>query len=195
MTIRSMALFFHLLGMLTLFGSLLAEWLSLESLRRSEGEILPPFSLSILTALPRFTPIAGVLILASGGYLAARAGVWEFAWLRVSVTALVLMGILGEVALRPVRRALRQSSSSQRDAPIPGVRQLAFHPFLRLSLRTRTAVALGIVYLMIAKPDLFQSVALIGTALVLGAAPGLFARSQWRQPRPGLLEESTRRSH
>jgi cell division protein FtsW (lipid II flippase) len=49
------------------------------------------------------------------------------------------------------------------------VRSDASHPLLRASLRTRAAVALAIVYLMIGKPDLGESLLIIVAALAVGA--------------------------
>src|SRR5262245_40805228 len=133
MMIRSLALFAHVIGVLSLFGALVAEWLSLEALRRSHTDLPPPFSVSILRALPRYTGIASGLILISGIFLATRAGVWEFAWVRVSFVAMVLMGVLGGTGLRPLMRDLGQPRSSEQAATRPDVRQRASHPYLQLS--------------------------------------------------------------
>jgi hypothetical protein len=47
---------------------------------------------------------------------------------------------------------------------------LANHPLLWISLQTRVAIALGIIFLKIAKPDWVGSLITIGIAIVLGAA-------------------------
>jgi hypothetical protein len=163
--------------MLTLFVGLAAEWQALETLRR-QADTGTSFPFAVVRALPRLAGIAVALILASGIYLAVQAGLGEFAWVRVSLLAMVLMGVVGGVALRPIRRSADASRA----------RRLAYGPFLQASLRIRTAIALAIVYLMIAKPDLFESVAAVGLSLAIGAAIGLPLRTA----RPALTPNHAR---
>jgi len=175
MTIRSIALFVHVLGMLMLFVGLAAEWLSLETLRRSNGET-SPLAVSVLRALPRSAGISGGLLLLSGIYMAARVAVWDFAWVRLSFVALIAIAILGRVALRPVVRDIQQSPGDRSQSL--RLRQHASGAFLQASLRVRVAIALAIVYLMIDKPEALASVAVVGVALAIGAVLSLQRRSQ-----------------
>jgi hypothetical protein len=175
MTIRSIALFAHVLGMLALFIVLALEWLTLELVRTTSGPEPPFVAIHGLRVLPRFTAIAVGLILLSGIYLAARVGVLEFAWVRVSFAGMVLMGVLGAAALRPMMRNIQERSRSDGDAALTW-RYDASHPFLHASLRIRVAVGLAIVYLMIAKPGLLESTVVIGLALVLGVGGSIITR-------------------
>ena len=50
---------------------------------------------------------------------------------------------------------------------------LANHPVLWISIQTRVAIALGIVFLKTAKPDLGGSLLTIGVAIILGLASAL----------------------
>jgi hypothetical protein len=175
MNIRSVALFAHVVGMLGLFVGLALEWLSLEFLRRPSTPDQRPQWISVLTALPRHIAMAIGLILASGIYLAARVGVFDFAWVRVAFGAMVLMGLSGGLLIRSQMRAIQQSSAD--DADGTRLRLHASHPLLRASLHIRIVVALAIVYLMIAKPDVGMSLLLIGGALVVG---GVTSVTGWR---------------
>jgi uncharacterized membrane protein len=143
--------------------------MSVELLRSSGASRPPLLSLRVLGALPRLTGVAVLLILVSGVQLAARFRVLRSGWVGVSFVAMVLMGALGGAALRPLLRRIKDRSRS-RDETIPNWPDEASHPFLRSSLRMRVSAALGIVYLMIAKPDLLESILSIGVALGLGAA-------------------------
>jgi hypothetical protein len=67
-------------------------------------------------------------------------------------------------------RALQHAASDDRDETAATLRRYASHPLLHASLRTRVAVGLAVIYLMIGKPDLVESLLLIAMALVLGAA-------------------------
>jgi len=51
-------------------------------------------------------------------------------------------------------------------------------PFLKISLGIRIVVFLGIVLLMGAKPDLWESISIVGTSVILGLLSSLLA---WRR--------------
>jgi hypothetical protein len=108
MMLRSVILFVHVAGMLLLFIGIGIEWLTTAASR---------------LALGRLYGIAFATILLSGIYLAARAHAWDSMWLRGSMGAMLLMGLLGG----PLRSRVRAS------------------------LTVRTALGLAAVYLMIAK--------------------------------------------
>lgn len=164
MMFRSVALFAHVVGMLVLFVGLAFEWLSLESLQRSHSTQAAS-AIAVLRALPRYMAGAVALIAVSGIYLAARVGVLDLGWVRVSLGSMVGMGILGGPVVRSqMARVLR----TRGDGTPSSVRSDAGHPLLRASLRTRVAVALAIVYLMIGKPDLGESLLIIAAALAVG---------------------------
>ena len=91
-------------------------------------------------AAPRVSGIAGALTLLSGFYLGARFGVLGDGWMRASYGALVVMAAAGALARRS-------------------------NALLRISLWVRTAFALAILFLMIAKPDAVGSLVVLGLAL------------------------------
>ena len=168
MTMRSIALFAHLVGMLALFAGLVIEWLCVERLRAPDEPGPPMFTVRVLERLPRVTGIAVALILLSGIPLAARIGVFRTAFVGVSFVGMVLMAALGGVALRPLLRAVKERRRTGAD-PVTELRQLASRPFLRASLWIRVWIALAIVYLMIAKPNLLESTIIAIVGLVAGA--------------------------
>jgi uncharacterized membrane protein len=182
MVVRSVVLFAHIVGMLVLFVGLALEWLSLEALQRSSTPAQETPWLNVLRALPRYMATAVGVILISGIYMAARVGVLDNGWVRVSFGAMFLMGILGGPVVRSQMRALRDAGSDDRDGTPSTLRRHASHPRLRASLRARTAVGLAIIFLMIGKPDLGESLLLIGAALVLGVAMSLPQQSRFRTP-------------
>ena len=175
--IRSVVLFAHIVGMLLLFIGLALEWISLESLRKSSVPGTGSRWVSVLRAVPRLAGPAVGLILVSGIYLAARVGVFDQAWVRVSFASMVLMGVLGGPVVRSRMRALQHAASDDRDETAATLRRYASHPLLHASLRTRVVVGLTIIYLMIGKPAFVESLVLIAIALALGAAISL---PQWR---------------
>jgi hypothetical protein len=177
MTMRSLALFTHLVGMLALFAGLAIEWLCVERLRVPDEPEPPMFTIRVLERLPRVTGIAGALILLSGIALAARIGAFRTAFVGVSFVGIVLIAALGGIALRPLLRAVNERRRPGAD-PVTELRQLASRPFLRASLRIRVWIALAIVYLMVAKPDLFECIVILAVALLV-AVVGTMARGRW----------------
>lgn len=164
--IRSLILFAHIIGMLTLFVGLGLEFVSLESLRRSSTR--DESWIRMFRALPRVYGIAFGLILLSGIYLAARVGVYEFAWVRVSFGAMVLMGIVGGPLIRSRVRAIARDEGSD------ALRRHASDPLLRASIRTRIALGLAIIYLMIAKVGVGGSLLATGAALLAGVIMSVY---------------------
>lgn len=160
--IRFLLLFAHIVGMLTLFVGLGLELVSLESLRRSStrGEASP--WIRMYRALPRVYGIAFALILLSGIYLAARVGVHGFAWVRVSFGAMLLMGIVGGPVIRSRVRAIARDEASE------ALRRHASDPLLRASIRTRIALGLAIIYLMISKVGVADSLLVTAVAVLAG---------------------------
>jgi uncharacterized membrane protein len=177
MMVRSMVLFVHILAMVLLFVGLALEWLSLESLRRSTTPIQESPWLAVLRTLPRYMAMAVGLIVVSGIYLATRVGVCDSGWVRVSLGSMVFMGILGGPVVRAQMRAILHAGDGDDKGTLSAVRRQASHPLLRASLRTRVGVGLAIIYLMIGKPDLGESLFAIGLALVVG---GVTSVPQWR---------------
>jgi len=170
MTMRFLALFTHVLGMLALFVALAGEWAAVELLRTTDQARPSPFASSLLRKLPTFTAIAVALILASGIELAVEFGLLRSPWVGVSFAAMVLMGGLGAAALRPLIRSLGSGADAT-----GAWRRHASNSFLRQSLRARIGVGLGIVYVMLAKPDVFESTAIIAVGLLVGVAAGVAA--------------------
>jgi len=185
--LRSLILFGHVVGVLALFAGLTLEWLSLESIRRSidRGEALP--WVRVFAALPRASGIALALILGSGIYLGARIGVLGNAWMRTSYAAIVLMAVFGGPVARPRMRALLRAAEDVSDRAISAVRAAASDALLRASVRVRVAFGLAVVYLMIGKPDLSESLLVLGAAAILA-----IATSVPRREAPSRLVEGYR---
>jgi hypothetical protein len=107
-----------------------------------------------------------VVLLFSGGYLTDRMSGWTLAWPKVSVATLVLIAPLGAITGKRMR-AIRRICLANKTNDTELVNQLR-DPFLKISLGIRTALGLGVVLLMTAKPGLRGSISIIGSSLVLG---------------------------
>jgi uncharacterized membrane protein len=170
MIIRSLVLFIHVVGMLVLFIGIAFEWLSLESLRRATTSEHASSSVRLYEVLPRVYGVAFAVLLLSGIYLARGVGLFDFAWVRLSLGLMVLMGILGGPAVRWHVRAIREAAAQGREVAFGALHSHGSHPWLRASLFMRTAMGLAAVYLMIGKPLLSVSLLVTGGSVAVGLA-------------------------
>ena len=85
--------------------------------------------------------------------MAARLDVCHLAWVNVSLVALLLIAALAGIASRARRRAA----------------DLRIGQLWPASVATRIALALGVFYLMVAKPEIVESLIVMAVALALGA--------------------------
>src|SRR6202007_571620 len=114
-----------------------------------------------------FLAILSILVvLASGIYLTARMSAFVLAWPKVAIMALLLIAPFGAVTGKRTR-AIRHNSAQAARMKSELLTQLQ-DPFLKISLGIRIAVFFGIVLLMSAKPELWQSIGIVLCSVVLG---------------------------
>jgi len=88
---------------------------------------------------------------------------WTLAWPKVALAVLILIGVLGAVTSRRIRALRRASDESE-------VFRRREDPILKISLSVRIALMFAAVLLMNAKPQLRESLSIVGAAVVLGLA-------------------------
>ena len=148
MNTYSITLFLHIVGALALFATLAIEWVGLRQIHNA-------------TLSEQVHAWLGVLYGASKAGFPSMVVVWgRTPWLVTTVGALVLMIVLARAAA-PRLKALGQSLGAVND------------PLLWVSVQTRSAIALGIIFLKIAKPDWIGSMLTIGAAFALGIVSAL----------------------
>lgn len=185
MSTYHIALFLHVLGALGVFAALGIEWAAAGALRRAaNAEEARPWT-GLLASQRRLGGPSALTILVTGVYMTSSA--WgRQPWIGLSLVGLVALAVVGAVLtgrrMAAIARDLR--SSSDRDESI---RLRLRDPMLVVSLRLRTAIALGIIFLMTTKPAAAIALAGLGTALVLGLAwsvPALGRRTPDAQAAP-----------
>jgi len=159
MNTYSIALFLHIVGALVLFAMLALEWISLRQIRVARlAEQVHPW-LGILNGSSKAGFPSMLVTVVTGVYM--MVVVWgRTPWLVTTIGALVLMIILARAAA-PRLKALGQAYGSVNDS------------LLWASIQTRAAIALGIVFLKVAKPDWAGSLLTVGGAIVLGVVSTL----------------------
>jgi hypothetical protein len=178
MTFYAIILFLHIVSAIGIFVGLGLEWASTAALRKASGAAEFRVSIGALRSVPVLFGSSGVIVLLTGGYLASKIGRAGLSWIVPSLVALVLIGALGGAL---TGRRLRRIRAIQLEGagPVPiGLRTLVQDPLLVASLRIRLALALGIVYLMAAKPPLAPSLVILACATVAGliSSTGAFRR-------------------
>lgn len=165
---RALILFMHIGGSLILFAGLALESVGLWQLRRAAtvSQVAP--WLVLFSLLLRLYPVALAVLLLTGGYLASNVAVWQFGWVRISMATVVITTLAGTVAAWRVRAVSRQSLNR---APTGGSVDVRIRAaWLPVLLAARGAAALGIVYVMVSKPEGVPTLMVIGAAAVLASA-------------------------
>jgi hypothetical protein len=171
MMVYSVVLFVHVVSALVLAAALRLEALTLIHLRKATSPIEARF---VMDLAPGFSVVAMgslLLLLLSGGYMAAQASVWSLAWPKVAVAALLLIGPFGAVSGRKmgaIRRLVASGASADSDL-MPKLQD----PFLKFSIIMRVALVLGVVWLTTAKPGMAESLEGVGVFAVVGAFSAL----------------------
>lgn len=159
MNIYSIALFLHIVGALLLFAALILEWIGLRQIRSAKLSEQVRAWLGVLNSASKSGFPSMFVTVITGIYMMITVWRWT-PWLAVTIGALLLMIVLTRAAA-PRLKALGQSLDAVNE------------PFLWVSVQTRSAIALGIIFLKIAKPDWVGSLLTIGAAVVLGIVSAL----------------------
>ena len=153
MTSYAIGLFIHFLGMVGLFVGYGLEWTASSLLRRSTTSDQVRSWLRIYRlSLPVSGPGLLILIL-TGGYLASVTGSMKQGWIEAALVGVAFALGIGFVFVLPRMKALR-AALPESDAPLSEKgRALIQDPMIMTLIRVRVILALGIVYLMTAKPE------------------------------------------
>ena len=171
MTLYSLVLFFHVTAVLTLFAAMTFEVLSLFHLRRASTLAEVRLWMDPVPRLPVVTAGSLLIVVFSGIYLTVRMSAFGEAWPKVTMAALLLVVPIAAVTARRMRAIRRTCATAT--AINSELESRLQDPFLKVSLGIRIAVILGIVLLMSAKPELWESIGIVSASFVLGLLPSL----------------------
>ncbi len=172
MSSYSIALFLHIVGALGLFVALGLEWTGLWQIRSAMTLEQVRTGMGILKSIRRVGFASMLTTVISGFYMTAT--VWGgAAWIIVTLAALALVIVLSVALTGPRMAAIGRALAAEKGQVSKTFHSLASHPLLWISIQTRVAIALGIIFLKTAKPDLGGSLLTICVAIVLGLASAL----------------------
>ena len=178
MNLYSNVLFVHILSALGLFLGYGLEWIVSALLRHSSSTDQARAWLRVYRVSPPVTGVSLAVLILSGGWLAALTGGMYHGWLIVSVGGIVVALLIGFAVILSRVQAIR-AALPEGNAPLTpeALRQLQ-SAALPTMIRVRVLLAVGIVYLMTAKPSAGASLIVLAAALALGA---LFSVASWRR--------------
>jgi hypothetical protein len=146
--------------------------MSVRQLRRAATAQQVREWIGVAAGVRRLGMVSMVALLVAGFSMMAIAQIGG-AWIIVAFWSLVLLSVLA-VALTGRRMAAIRRAVAVEDGPVsPTLRHLLHHPLLWVAIKTRVAIALGIIFLMTVKPDLSGALLAMGIAIVLGLASAL----------------------
>lgn len=190
MSLYTLALFAHLLGVLGLFIGMGLQWTITRRLRRARTIAQTREWSSLIEGVGKLGPASGALLLVAGIYMTVTAWSMTTPWIVVSLAAMLFMMALGMGVttrrLMAVQRAAATAEASAEAIP-PGLQRQIDDPLLWLSTQLAGSTALGVVFLMTTKPGLGGSLLVVGVALVLGALVGVVSVKLWRSPRAATI--------
>jgi len=169
-------LFVHIVSALALFLGYGLEWTVSALLRHSSTTDQARAWLRVYRVSPILTGAALVVLILSGGWLAALTGGMYHAWLIVSVAGIVVALLIGFALILPRVQAIR-GALPEGSLPLTPEALLQLQSgVLPTLIRVRVLLAVGIVYLMTTKPPLGASLIVLAVAMVLGV---IFSVTSW----------------
>jgi hypothetical protein len=161
----SVVLFLHVGAALVLASALSIDALLMFQVRRATSPNGTKSWLDLWSAVSWMAGGSGFVLLLSGGYLADRMSAWTLAWPKVALATLILIGALGATTSKRMRALRRANALDQAEF----FRQLD-NPLLKISLSIRIALVFAAVLLMNAKPQLRESLGIVGGFVLIGLA-------------------------
>lgn len=179
MTLQSVALFIHLLGLIALFSGFAVAQRGGAQLRRADTVEQVRVWIGLLQQTPAMFMAGLVMLLVSGLYMAGPPAGKE-PWVGVALTGLVLTGVLLGVMYGPWLAAIKASAARASSGRVSAdlARRIADRGRWTL-LAAINGASIGIVWLMVVKPGWTGSV---GAALAGGGLGAIVGAALSRAP-------------
>ncbi len=167
------SLFLHVVGALLMCAGIAVEWLYLVAMRKAATTENLRETLYNFSRLNRIYPASMILILIPGIYM--MAVVWRDAdWIMIGFLGLVLLGLIGSIFTGKKMKAIRKEVTGSKQITSE-LRSLLQSSALLNSLKVRTTIFLGIIYLMTVRPEMVGSIIALVISAVIGFIPIKFS--------------------
>lgn len=169
--LMNLALYLHLLALLAAFsGSAVTHYLHARQRQSSTAEEALGHA-TVMQSVAKVFPVASLLLLASGFYMAWRLDLLSTAWIWVAVVGLVLIGVVGDGIVGKHQKELAQELGS--NGMSTRARALLESPVGRIAPVTVDTLVLGVVWIMVTEPSLVVSVLTLVVAILVGVGAPL----------------------
>lgn len=169
MSLYTLALFVHLVGVIGVFAGI-ATWLFGAVLLVRADRVEQVRMIAGAMGAVGNVVVASILVLAAGGfYMGITTWGIQAVWLDVATLAFALLAPIGALVIDPRVKAMLRLARQEPDGPLSG--KLAAHThsgFLLASLLVYLAYLLGIVFLMATKPALTAAILTMVVAVAVG---------------------------
>jgi len=171
LTLYSIALFLHIAGALGVFAALALDWVGTTSLRRARTVDQIRDWAGVYAVIRCLGGASVAALLVFGLYMTAVT--WgPTGWIAIGFLSLLLIAILGALSGIRLSRVLAEAGSGD-GSLAEELRTQLQAPLFVASVRARTALALGVVFVMTVKPEAAVSLLVVAIALALGVASAL----------------------
>ncbi len=163
------ALFLHVTGALMICAALAMEWLYIISIKHADNMERIRESVFNYSKMIKIGDMGVLLILIPGVYM--MVSVWGVAmWIVIGFIGLLLIGIIGGALTGKTMKNIKKMMENQNNNSKELEKLLKNNP-LWFSIKIRTAIFLGVIFLMTVKPGLPGSFIVIVVSIILGSAP------------------------
>ncbi len=168
----TISLYLHITGALVLFSAVGIEWMCLTNLRKCESRENILTWLKHSSVLRKFFSTAFFLLLIPGLYM--MFDIWQnAAFAIIGIIGLLTLSISGgAVSGKRLAAIGKAAAQSETESPTSELLFKVKDKFFWNSFLIRTSTALGIVFLMTFKTDLFNSLIVILISIILGYLAG-----------------------
>ena len=172
MNIESITLFLHIAGSFGLFLALGLEWVGLRQIRKAMNPEQVRGWMGIQKSVQK-VGFASMLTTVVTGITMTLMEWGGAAWILVTMASLFLVIGLSAALTGPQMKELGRALVAGKGSLSTAFRSAANQPLLWISIQTRIAIVLGIVFLKTAKPGIVGSLLTLGAAIILGVASAL----------------------
>ena len=167
MSFYSIVLFFHITGALGLFIGIGYEWMILYNLQKVTVASSANEWAGSAKVLRQIFSISGLLILLSGIYMTIAIKNIT-AWIIVGFILYLFLSISGSILGAKKIKSIAQALSSESEKLSEKILKQIRDPFLHNSLKIRSSLTLGIIFMMTIKPDWVTTIVTVAVSLIVG---------------------------
>jgi hypothetical protein len=184
MNADSIVLYVHIVGALGLFFAMGMEWTGLRQIQGAKTPEVVRTWMGLLKSVSKVGLVSMLATVLTGIYMMI-AWFGSEPWLIATLASVVLGTVLAQPVTRPRMVAVGRALATERAPLSESFHVLTNDPLLWISIQTRVALVLGIVFLKVTQPGSTGSVLTIVVATVLGVASAIPAlRRQQAQQGP-----------